>query len=160
MKLSAKNQAQTQCVFVHEISAFCFPPSLFLAIRTRRVWASSCSLCIGDLQIIARAGNQLKVAILQGEGGWGLKIPCVHWTQHPTLGQLGRDPAMAHLRKGTKLASGSSNRESETLLRNPSTAPMRVCSGKQRFPVSPLYLLALRPRSVSAASSNLGTDAL
>ena len=100
------------------------------------------------------------MAILQGEGGWGLKIPCVHWTQHPTLGQLGRDPAMAHLRKGTKLASGSSNRESETLLRNPSTAPMRVCSGKQRFPVSPLYLLALGPRSVSAASSNLGTDAL
>ena len=101
-----------------------------------------------------------KRALLQGEGGWGLKIPCVHWTQHPTLGQLGRDPAMAHLRKGTKLASGSSNRESETLLRNRSTAPMRVCSGKQRFPVSPLYLLALGPRRFCAAYCSLGNGVL
>ncbi|RKM64187.1 hypothetical protein C0215_19340 [Clostridioides difficile] len=61
-----------------------------------------------------------KRALLQGEGGWGLKRPCVHWPQHPILCPLGRDPARAHLRKGTKLASGSCIRESETLLGKPS----------------------------------------
>ena len=79
-----------------------------------------------------------KRALLQGEGGWGLKRPCVHWPQHPTLCHLRRDPARAHLRNGTKLGSGSIICESETLLGKPSSAPMRVCSGKQRFLVSPL----------------------
>ena len=79
-----------------------------------------------------------KGALLQGEGGWGLKRPCVHWPQHPTLCHRGSDPARLDLRKGTKLAYGSCFRESETLLGNPSSAPMRVCSGKQRFLVSPL----------------------
>ena len=78
-----------------------------------------------------------KRALLQGEGGWGLKRPCLHGTQHPKLRQLGRDPARAHLRKGTNLASGSCIHDSETLLGKPSSAPKRVCSGKQRFPVSP-----------------------
>ena len=81
-----------------------------------------------------------KCALLCGEGGWGQKRPCVHWPQHPILCNLRRDPARAHLRKGTKLASGSCIRESATLLGKPSSAPMRLCSGKQRFLVSPLGL--------------------
>ena len=81
-----------------------------------------------------------KRALLQEEGRWGLKRPCVHWPQNSTFRQLGRDPARAHLRKGTKLVSGSCIRESETLLGKPSSAPMRVCSGKQRVLVSPLGL--------------------
>ena len=79
-----------------------------------------------------------KCALLCGEGGWGQKRPCVHWPQHPTLCHRGSDPARVDLRKGKKLASGSCFRESETLLGKPSSAPMRVCSGKQRFLVSPL----------------------
>ena len=81
-----------------------------------------------------------KRALLQEEGGWGLKKPCVHWPQHPTLCPLWRDPARVDLRKGTKLASGSCIRESATLLGKPSSALMRVCSGKQCSPVSPLGL--------------------
>ena len=81
-----------------------------------------------------------KRALLQGEGGWGQKRPFEHGPQHPTFCHLGRDPRRAHLRKGTKLASGSCIRESETLLGKPSSALMRVCSGKQCFPVSPLGL--------------------
>ena len=81
-----------------------------------------------------------KRALLWGEGGWGLKRPCVHWPHHPNIRQLGRDPPRAHLRKGTKLASGSCICENETLLGKPTSAPMRVCSGKQRFLVSPLGL--------------------
>ena len=61
-----------------------------------------------------------KHALLQGEGGWGLKRPCVHGPHHPTFCQLGRNPARAHIRKGTKLASGSCIRESATLLGKPS----------------------------------------
>ena len=59
-----------------------------------------------------------KCALLCGEGGWGQKRPCVHWPQNPIFRQLGRDTPRAHLRKGTKLASGSCIRESETLLWN------------------------------------------
>ena len=59
-----------------------------------------------------------KGALLCGEGRRGQKRPWVHWPQKPTFRQLGRDPARAHLRKGTKLASGSCIRESETLSRN------------------------------------------
>ena len=81
-----------------------------------------------------------KCAPLHGEGRWGLKRPCVHWSQHKTFRQLGRDPARAHLSKGKKLVSGSCIRKSETLLGKLSSAPMRVCSGKQRFPVSTLCL--------------------
>ena len=77
-----------------------------------------------------------KRALLQGEGGWGLKSPCVHWPHHPKFRYLGRDPARPHLRKGTKLASCSCIRECETLLRKRSSAPMRVCSGKQSILVS------------------------
>ena len=58
----------------------------------------------------------------------------------PHFLEVGRDPARAHLRKGTKLASGSCIHESETLLGKPSSAPMLVCSGKHRFLVSPLGL--------------------
>ena len=94
--------------------------------------------------VLCRASLELetnsKGALLQGEGGWGLKRPCVHWPQHPTFCQLGRNPARAHFRKGTKLPSGSCFHESETLLGKPSSAPMRVCSGKQRVLVSPLGL--------------------
>ena len=117
-----------------------FSPSHLLAIGKRRVWAAFCSLSTGALQCIARLETNSKGALLQGEGGWGLKIPCVHWPHHPTFRQLGRDPARAHLRKGTKLVSGSCILESETLLGKPSSAPMCVCSGKQRFPVFPLGL--------------------
>ena len=81
-----------------------------------------------------------KRALLCGEHGWGQKRPCVHWRLNPIFRQLGRDPHMAHLRKGTKLAFGSCIRESETLLGKPSSSPMHVCSGKQRFLVSPLGL--------------------
>ena len=79
-----------------------------------------------------------KCALLCGEGGWGQKRPCVHWPQNPTFRQLGWDPPRANLRKGTKLGSGSCIGESETLFGKPSSAPMRACSGKQRFLVSPL----------------------
>ena len=117
-----------------------FSPRSVLAIGTRMVWAASCSLCTGVCRSLLELETNSKRALLQGEGGWGLKRPCVHWPQHPTLCHLRRDPARDHLRKGTKLASGSCFRESETLLGKPSSALMRVCSGKQRFPVSPLGL--------------------
>ena len=111
-----------------------------LAIGTRWVWAATCSLGNGALLFSLELETYSKRALLWGEGGWGLKTPCVHWPHHPNFRQLWQDLPRAHLRKGTKLASGSGIRESETLLGKPTSAPMRVCSGKQRFPVSPLGL--------------------
>ena len=94
--------------------------------------------------VLGRGPPELEItskrALLQGEGGWGLKRPCVHWPQQPTLRLLGRDPRRAHLRKGTKRASGSCLLERETLLRKASSAPVRVCAAKQRLPVSALGL--------------------
>ena len=81
-----------------------------------------------------------KRALLQGEGRWGLKRPCVQWPQHCTFRQLGRDPPRDHLRNRTKVASGSCIHERETLLWKSSSAPMRVCSGKQYLTISLLGL--------------------
>ena len=72
-----------------------------------------------------------KRALLCGEGGWCLKRTRVQWPHFPNFRQLGRDPPRTHLKNGTKRASGSCIHESETLLGKPSSAPMRVCSGKQ-----------------------------
>ena len=77
----------------------------------------------------------------------------MHWPHHPTLQQLGRDPNRAHLRNGTNLASGSCIHESETLLRNASSAPMRVCSRKQRLPVSPPAMCWLKDKGGSVLPS-------
>ena len=77
-------------------------------------------------------------ALLWGEGGWGLKRPCVQWPLQPNFLQLGSYPPRAHLRKGTKLASVNCIHESETLFGKPSSAPMCVCSGKQCFLVFPI----------------------
>ena len=74
-----------------------------------------------------------KGALLCGEGGWGLKRPCVHWPQQPILCHLRRDPARAHLRKGTKLASGSCIRESATLLGKPSSAQCVFAQERSAF---------------------------
>ena len=51
-----------------------------------------------------------------------------------------RSAPRAHLKNDTKLASGIGILESETLLREQTTAPMRLCIAKQRFPFSPLDL--------------------
>ena len=137
-----------------------FSPRSVLAIGTRRVWASSCSVCTGALQVIARAGNQLQTCSTSGRMLMVPEKPCVQWPHQRIFLQVGRDPARAHLRKATKLASGSCVRESETFLGDPSSAQMRVCSGKQCFGFSPSPLLVLGPRSVWAASSSLCTGAL
>ena len=74
-----------------------------------------------------------KCALLCGEGGWGQNMPCVPWPHHLTFLQVGREPARAHLTKGTKLASGSCIRESETLLGKPRSAPMRLAQESSAF---------------------------
>ena len=101
-----------------------------------------------------------KCALLCGEGGWGQKRPCVHWPHHPTFCQLGRNPARAHFRKGTKVASGSC------------VLKMKLSSGNQLSPnvcllrkaalsdFSPRSLLALGPRKFCAAYCSLGTGAV
>ena len=101
-----------------------------------------------------------KRALLQGGGGWGQNMPCVQGPHHLIFLQVGRDPARAHLTTGTKLASGSCLRESETLLRKPSSAPMRLCSGKQRFLVSPLAHCSPYEQGGSGLPPNLCTGAL
>ena len=117
-----------------------FSPRSLLALWPRRVWAASCSLGTGALQVIARAGNQLQMCSPLGRRRIGPEKALCALAPAPRFRQVGRDPPRAHLRKGTKLASGSCICESETLLGKPGSAPMRVCSGKHCFPVSPLGL--------------------
>ena len=108
-------------------------PRSLLALGPRRVWGASCSLGTGAVLVVAGARNQLKTCSLLGRRRMGHERPCVNWPQQSTFRQLGRDPARAHLRKGTKLASGSYICESETLLRKPSSAPMRVVQESSAF---------------------------
>ena len=138
VKFSSGNQAQPQCVFAQESRAFWFPPSPLLAIGTRMVWAASCSLCTGALLVVAGPGNLLQRCSTSGRRRMGPEYALCASRHHLTFLQVGRDPARAHLRKGTKLASGSCVRESYTLLGKTSSSPMPVCSAKQRFLISPL----------------------
>ena len=102
-----------------------------------------------------------KCALLGGEGGWGQKRPCVHWPQHPIFRQLGRDTPRAHLRKGTKLGSGSFICESENSPRETKLSPNASLLRKAaRSGFSPRSLLAIGTRRVWAASCSLCTGAL
>ena len=121
-----------------------FSPRSLLALGPRRFCAAYCSLGTAALLVVSGDGNQLQMCTPLWRRRMGPEKACGHWPQHPTFRQLGRDPARADLTKGTKLASGSCLRESETLLGKPSSAPMRLCSGKQRFLVSPLALACHR----------------
>ena len=138
VKLSSGNQAQPQCVLLRKAALSDFSPSPFLAIGTRRVWAASCSLGSGALLVVAGDANQLQTCSRLGRLRIGPEKAWCALPHQPTFHQLGRDPPRAHHRKGTNLASGSCIHESETRLGKLSSAPMRVCSGKQRFLVSPL----------------------
>ena len=139
-KLSSGNQVQPQCVFAQESSAFWFSLRCLLALGPRRIWAASCFQCTGALLVVAGAGNQLQMCSTSRRRRMGTEKAFCALALQPPFRQLGRVPPRAHLRKGIKLASGSSIRESETLLVKPSSAPMLVCSGNQRFLISPLGL--------------------
>ena len=119
-----------------ELSAL--SPRSVLALGPRRVWAAYCSLGTGAVMVGAGARNQLQMCSPLGRRRIGPEKALCALAPAPRFRQVGRDPARAHLTKGTKLASGSCLRDSETLLGKPRSAPMRVCSGKQRFLVAPL----------------------
>ena len=117
-----------------------FSPRSVLARATRRVWAASCSLCTRALLVVAGAVTQLQTCATSGRRRMGPEKTLCALAPAPQLLLPREGPGRAHLRKSTKLASGSCIHESETLLGKPSSAPMRVCSGKQRFLLSSLGL--------------------
>ena len=88
-----------------------FSPRSLLALGPRKFCVANCPLALGLCLWSLEMETNSKCALLCGEGGWGLKRPCVHWPHHPPFCQLGRNPARAHFRKGTKLTSGSCFRE-------------------------------------------------
>ena len=59
-----------------------------------------------------------KRVLLWGEGGFGMKRPCLHRAQQPTLNQLGRNPPSGGRSNGPKLASGSFILRTSTVLGN------------------------------------------
>ena len=118
-------------------------------------------MCTGAFQVIARAGNQIQTCSTSRRRRNGPEKALCALAPAPTLCQQGREPPRALFRKGTKLAFGCCIRESETLLGKPSSAPMRVRSGKQVFLVSPPSpLLVIGTRRAWASSCSLCTGAL
>ena len=115
-----------------------FSPSPLLVLWPRRVWADSCSLGTGAVLVLAGAGNLLQTWSPLGRRQKGPEKSLCAMSPEPQFPPARQDPPRAHLRKSTKLASDICIRESETLLGKPSSAPMRVCSGKQRLRVSTL----------------------
>ena len=81
-----------------------------------------------------------KRILLRGEAGVGTKIPSGRWPEQSTRRQLGSSAPRPHLTHGSKLYSGRCILEMYTLLVEQNTAPMRLCSAKQRLPFSPLAL--------------------
>ena len=140
MKLSWETKLIPNACLLRKAALSGFSPRSVLAIGTRRVWVASCSLCTGALQVIARAGKQLQTCSTTWRRWMAPEKSLCALAPANHIPQAMEGPTKAHVRKGTKLASGSCVRKSDTLLGKPSSAPMRVCSGKQRFPVSPLGL--------------------
>ena len=97
-------------------------------------WALMLCRCSLELE------TKSKRALLLGRRRIGPEKALCALAPAPRFRQVGRDPPRAHLRKGTKRASGSCLLERETRLAKASSAPVRVCSAKQRLPVSPLGL--------------------
>ena len=101
-----------------------------------------------------------KLALLWGEGGWGMKRPCVHWSNHPNFLQVGRDPPRAPLRKGTKLASGSCIHEVKLASGNKAQPQWMFAQESSAFWFFPSPLLSIGTRTVWAASCSVCTGAL
>ena len=78
--------------------------------------------------------------LLRGEAGVGRKMPSGRRPQQSPRSQLESSATRPYLTLRSKLHAGSCIRESSTLLGEQTTAPMRLCIAKQRFPFSPLDL--------------------
>ena len=81
-----------------------------------------------------------KHVVLHGEARVCRKMPSGRRPQQPSRNQLGSSAPRPHLKLCSKLHAGSCILERETLLREQTTAPMRLCSAKQRWHFSPLAL--------------------
>ena len=75
--------------------------------------------------------------LLGGEAGLGARRPSAPRPQPCPLSQLGRSAPRPRRTDGPKRASGSCIVQRESLLGQPTTAPTRLGSGKQRKPFSP-----------------------
>ena len=101
-----------------------------------------------------------KHVLLRGEAGVGRKMPSGRRPQQSPRSQLESSATRPYLTLRSKLHAGSCIRESSTLLGEQTTAPMRLCSAKQRLPLSPLELWTPYAKGVWAASGSLGPAAL
>ena len=84
--------------------------------------------------------TQSKCVCLHGHPRFGMKMPCFHRPHLCNLSQIWRSTPRTHLTDETKPGPGNCILESKTLLMEQTTDPMRLCSGKQRLPFSPLSL--------------------
>ena len=90
-------------------------------------------LCWGS-QALERQSPRV---LLRGEVGLGARRPSSPCPQPCPLSQLGRSAPKPRRTYGAKLASGTCILQWKTLLGQPTTAPTRLGSGKQRKPFSP-----------------------
>ena len=139
-RLSSGSKPQPQCAFAEHTNACLFLPSPQVSIGQRGSglplppWALL--LCWWSPEL----GSHSKRDLLRGEAGVGTKIPSERMPVQSSTRQLGNSGPRAHLTHGSKLYSGRCILEMYTLLVEQNTAPMRLCSAKQRLPFSPLAL--------------------
>ena len=129
MKLSSRKKPQPSCFFAEEAThAFVSPIPLLSKGKGESglplaPWAVVVCWWSPELE------THCKRVFLLGEAGFGMTRPCLPRPQHSTLSQRGRSAPRAHLKNGPKLASGSGILESETSLREQTSAPRHLCSG-------------------------------
>ena len=75
--------------------------------------------------------------LLRGEAGVGRKMPSGRRPQQSPRSQLESSATRPYLTLRSKLHAGSCIRGISTLLGEHTTAPVRLCIAKQRFPCSP-----------------------
>ena len=140
MQLSSRNKPQPSCFFAEE-SNTCLCLTNPSALQGQRIiGAAYCSVGSGVLLVVSFASNPVQM----GLPPWAPKIwhenalcPQTHLCN---LSQIWRSTPRTHLTDETKPGPGNCILESKTLLMEQTRDPMRLCSGKQRLPFSPLSL--------------------
>ena len=136
-KLSSSSKPQPHRASVQKLNTSCFHPRPSALHRAKRGWAAPGSL--GPAALLGVSGGPNPVPT--GSPSWGSRLRrekafCAQPQPCP-LSQLGRSAPRPRCTEGPKRASGNCILQRETLLRQQTTAPMRLGSREQRKPFSP-----------------------
>ena len=135
--LSLGSKPQPHRDSTQNINTSTFHPQPSALHRAKRGWTAPGSLGPPALLGVSAAETHSPRVFLRGEAGLGARRPSAPRPKPCPLSQLGRSAPRPRCTEGPKRASGNCILQSETLLRQQTTAPMRLRSREQHKPFSP-----------------------